>query len=34
VLPTADGVVVRDDVPDEMLAEAVRNVLSGAGARA
>ena len=34
VLPTADGVVVRDDVPDEMLAEAVRGVLAGAGARA
>ena len=29
VLPTADGVVVRDDVPDEMLAEAVRGVLAG-----
>jgi shikimate kinase/3-dehydroquinate synthase len=29
VLPTADGVVVRDDVPDEMLAEAVRGVLKG-----
>jgi shikimate kinase/3-dehydroquinate synthase len=34
VLPTADGVLVRDDVPDEMLAEAVRGVLAGAGARA
>ncbi len=29
VLPTADGVAVRDDVPDEMLAEAVRGVLAG-----
>ena len=34
VLPTADGVVVRDDVPDEVLAEVVRGVLAGAGARA
>lgn len=29
VLPTADGVVVRDDVPDEVLAEAARGVLAG-----
>ena len=29
VLPTADGVVVRDDVPDGMLAEAVLSVLAG-----
>jgi shikimate kinase/3-dehydroquinate synthase len=34
VLPTADGVVVRDDVPDEMLADAVRGVLAGTEARA
>ena len=34
VLPTADGVVIRDDVPDEMLAEAVRGVIAGAGAGA
>ncbi len=34
VLPTADGVVVRDDVPDEMLAEAVRGVLAGTEAGA
>ena len=31
VLPTADGVVVRDDVPDEALADAVRSVLAGVG---
>jgi 3-dehydroquinate synthase len=34
VLPTADGVVVRDDVPDEMLAEVVRGVLAGTEAGA
>jgi shikimate kinase/3-dehydroquinate synthase len=30
VLPTADGVVVRDDVPPEPVAEAVATVLAGA----
>jgi 3-dehydroquinate synthetase/shikimate kinase len=30
VLPTADGVVVRDDVPPEVVADAVRAVLAGA----
>jgi len=34
VLPTADGVMVRDDVSDEMLADVVRGVLVGAGAAA
>jgi shikimate kinase/3-dehydroquinate synthase len=34
VLPTADGVAVRDDLPDELLAEAVRGVLAGTGAGA
>jgi shikimate kinase/3-dehydroquinate synthase len=29
VLPTADGTVVRDDVPDETVATAVRGVLAG-----
>ncbi len=31
VLPTADGVVVRDDVPDEVVREAAAAVLAGAG---
>ena len=30
VLPTADGVVVRDDVPGEAVAVAVRSILAGA----
>jgi shikimate kinase/3-dehydroquinate synthase len=34
VLPTADGVAVRDDVPDELLADAVRGVLAGTEAGA
>ncbi len=34
VLPTADGVVVRDDVPDETVVRIVRGVLAGAGAAA
>jgi 3-dehydroquinate synthase len=29
VLPTADGTVVRDDVPDEVIDAAVRGVLAG-----
>jgi len=29
VLPTADGVVVRDDVPDDIVAQAVRSTLAG-----
>ncbi len=32
VLPTADGVTVRDDVPDDAVSAAVASVLSGAGA--
>ena len=32
VLPTADGTVVRDDVPAEAVADAVRGVLAGRGA--
>ncbi len=31
VLPTADGMVVRDDVPAEAVTEAVRGVLAGVG---
>jgi 3-dehydroquinate synthetase/shikimate kinase len=31
VLPTADGVAVRDDVPGEIVEAAVRSVLAGAG---
>src|SRR6478609_79652 len=31
VLPTADGVVIRDDVPDEVVREAAAAVLAGAG---
>ena len=31
VLPTADGVVVRDDVPDEVVRAAAATVLAGAG---
>ena len=34
VLPTADGVVVRDDVPDEVVREATASVLAGTGAGA
>ena len=36
VLPTADGVVVRDDVPGDVVADAVRSILAGdtAGPRA
>lgn len=34
VLPTEDGAVVRDDVPAEAVAEAVRGVLAGVGAAA
>jgi 3-dehydroquinate synthetase len=32
VLPTADGTVLRDDVPGEVVAAAVRGVVAGAGA--
>ncbi len=32
VLPTADGVVVRDDVPDEVVATAVASILAGRSA--
>ena len=32
VLPTADGVVIRDDVPAEPVAAAVASVLAGAPA--
>ena len=34
VLPTADGVVVRDDVPDEVVREAAASVLAGTAAGA
>jgi shikimate kinase / 3-dehydroquinate synthase len=34
VLPTADGYLVRDDVPDEAVVAAVRSVLVGTGATA
>jgi shikimate kinase / 3-dehydroquinate synthase len=34
VLPTGDGVVVRDDVPDEVVREAVASVLAGSAAGA
>jgi 3-dehydroquinate synthetase/shikimate kinase len=34
VLPTADGVTVRNDVPDEVVSTAVASVLSGAGTSA
>ncbi|HEX5829313.1 MAG TPA: bifunctional shikimate kinase/3-dehydroquinate synthase [Candidatus Limnocylindrales bacterium] len=34
VLPTADGVVVRDDVPDELVREAAASVLAGSPAGA
>jgi hypothetical protein len=33
VLPTADGVVVRDDVPGDVVRQAVADVLAGAGSR-
>ncbi|HYO41856.1 MAG TPA: hypothetical protein VES19_01550, partial [Candidatus Limnocylindrales bacterium] len=29
VLPTADGTVVRDDVPADLVADAVRGVIAG-----
>ena len=32
VLPTGDGVIVRDDVPADLVAEVVRGVLGGVGA--
>ncbi len=32
VLPTADGVAVRDDVPAELVDDAVRGILAGVGA--
>jgi hypothetical protein len=32
VLPTADGTVIRDDVPAEVVVDAVRGVIAGAGA--
>ncbi len=32
VLPTADGVEVHDDVPDDVVADAVRSVLAGKAA--
>ena len=32
VLPTADGVEVRDDVPDDVVADAVQSILAGNGA--
>lgn len=34
VLPTADGVTVRDDVPSEAVASAIERVLAGAGSGA
>ncbi len=34
VLPTADGVEVRDDVPDDVVADAVRSILAGGAAGA